>query len=102
MTPNAKDTLNDILTRYKNGDTDQETTARIIEDLFKREPVNYKRTYSDASLKLNKPVSVPEKGQIIGLSGHDYASGQFKVMDVKPGQAGAVNLSLQRIEGSEA
>jgi hypothetical protein len=58
MTPQAKETLNDILEQFKNGNTSLEAAAFQIEELFKRQPANYKRVYSDSPTEVKGPTAL--------------------------------------------
>ena len=91
LSSEARETLNDILKEHRAGNTSEEAAVFALTELFKRNPVNYKRAYSDSPAGA---VALPVKGQTIGLSGFADQNGQFTVLDVEPGD-GSVTLRLE-------
>lgn len=56
MTPEAIETINGILDNYKAGIISREAAVFELQQLFKREPVNYKRTPTEQASKPNPTV----------------------------------------------
>jgi hypothetical protein len=95
MTPQAKSTLNDILEQFKVGNITQDAATFSIEQMFAREPVNYKRHYSDSPEQPKGPTLA--KGEVINLSGFGTADAAYKILDSSQEKPGAsINLELER------
>jgi hypothetical protein len=95
MTPQAKETLDDILEQFKKGNTSQDAAAFQIEELYKREPVNYKRVYSKLSDTVKGPTLL--KGETITLKGFGPAADtSYKILDSSQEVPGAsINLEIE-------
>lgn len=67
MTPESRQALDEILSKHKSGEWDAQTAGDNIVALFERQPVNYKRNYSDDPAKALNRLGSPQIGETIRL-----------------------------------